>query len=154
MADWRLLDGRNPVESPDDFPAQTISCDVELRRELDRLRKLQPAIVSLQSPKDEALQIGIGGPVAAIRWFRDPKNSELCRDVLANCPYGSDRVDFLSEGDTIAFWPEHLMPIDHAVDIIVSFFKHERLPEWVSWKEWDPARNKWIIKSSPKVRSA
>jgi hypothetical protein len=154
MLAWCLVDGRDPVDRPDDFPTKPISGETELRQELDRRRHLEVGIVSLQSPTGEALQIGIGGPFAGLRWFENPHSSEKSRDLLADGPYCSTRVDFLAEGDTIAFWPEHLMPVDQVVEIAVYFFKHARLPDWVAWKEWDGTRKKWHIQSAIKVRSA
>ncbi len=154
MAAWRLVDGRDPVDRPDGFGTKLIPGEAELRQELDRHRRLEPGIVSLQSPTGAALQIGIGGPFAAVRWYENPHTSEKTRDLLADGNYCATRVDFLAEGDTIAFWPEHLMPVDQVVEIAMYFFKHERLPDWIAWKEWDATRKKWHVKSAIKVRSA
>src|SRR4051794_9005544 len=109
MAEWRLVDGRHPADSPDNFPTVRISSEIELRQELARQVQLEPGIISLTSPANEALQIGIGGPFIGLRWYQDPRSSDMSRDLLADRPYCSDRVDFLAEGDTLAFWPENLM---------------------------------------------
>jgi hypothetical protein len=152
MATWRLVDGRDPVERPDRFPTKLISSEAELRQELDRLRLLEPGIVSLTSPDGESLQLGIGGPCSALRWYgSDNKRS---RDLLAHRPYHSNRIDFLAEGDTIAFWPEQLMPVDQVTDIVVYFFKHHHLPDRIALKEWDSARNKWITRPAVQACSA
>ena len=154
MNAWRLIDGRDPVDTPNDFPARVISADSGLRQEMDRLRKIEPGIVSLESPNGEALQIGIGGPFAGLRWYQNPHSAGPSRDLLADRPYCSSRVDFMAEGDTIAFWPEHLMPVDQVIEIVVYFFNNRRLPEWVAWKEWDAAQGQWNLKSAIRVRSA
>ena len=154
MGVWRLVDGRDPVDHPDDFPVKTIASEAELRTELDRLGRLDPGIVILQSPSGQSLQVGIGGSFVGLRWYQNPETSEQSRDLLADEVCCSERVDFRAEGDSIAFWPEHLMPLDEGIDIAVYFYHHLRLPEWVAWKEWDPARYKWNIKSAVKVRSA
>jgi hypothetical protein len=152
MAAWRLTDGRDPADGPEDFPAKAIANESELRQELDRLRHLTPAIVSFTSPAGDALQIGIGGPFAGMRWYQSVSGPS--REVLADRSYCSGRIDFASEGDSIAFWAEQLMPVDQVIDIAVYFFRHQRLPDWVAWKEWDSARSKWHIKPAISARSA
>src|ERR1700722_7847052 len=124
MGDWRLTDGRDPADGPEDFPTVPISSEAELRQELARLRSLEPGIVSLSSPADGALQIGIGGPFAGVRWFYDPNPPHLSRDVLVDHPCFQDRIDYLAEGDHISFWPENLIPVDQAIEIILYFFNH------------------------------
>jgi len=153
MAEWRLIDGRNPADSPQDFPAKLISSEAELREELDRLRQLEPGIVSLNSPTGGALQIGIGGPFAGLRWYKKLQ-SDAPSEVLADRPYCSSRIDFLAEDDAIAFWPEHLMPVDQVIESVVYFFGHQRLPDWVAWKEWDHSQLNWHVKSAIKIKSA
>jgi hypothetical protein len=154
MAVWKLVDGRYPAESPEAFRETVIGSEAELRRELDRLRHLEPATVSIFNPSGEALQIGIGGPFAGIRWHRNPHTSKQSRDILADHPYCPNRVDFASEGDAIAFWPEHLMPVDQAIAIAVYYYQHSELPDWVAWKEWDEVRRQWTIKPGIGVLSA
>jgi hypothetical protein len=154
MGDWRVIDGRDPADGPENFPFVRISSETELRQELARQRQLEPGIVSLSSPVSGALQIGIGGPLAGIRWYVNPYPPGQSRDVLADHAYAEKRIDFLAEGDHIAFWPENLMPVDQAIEIVVYFFNHQRLPDWVGWKEWDPAACKWKIKPAASVRSA
>ncbi len=148
MADWRLLDGR------DHFPTVSISSEDELRQELHRLRQLEPGIVSLISPTNEALQIGIGGSFAGLRWYQNPKLSQRNREILADRPYSAKRVDFMAEGDTIAFWPEHLMPVEQAIGIVLYFFNQQSLPNWVGWKEWDTVKSRWNINPPAKAASA
>ncbi len=154
MASWRLVDGRYPPDDPDDFPIIVISSEAELRQELARLLQLEPGIVSLTSPTNEALQIGIGGPLAGLRWYQDPRSCEPSREILADRSYSPNRVDFLAEGDSIAFWPEQLLPADQAVDIVVYFYNHQRLPDWVGWREWDAVCYKWDVKPAVAARSA
>lgn len=154
MTEWRLVDGRDPVDDPDDFPTIPITSEADLRQELDRLRKMEPGIVSLSSPTNEALQIGIGGAFAGLRWYQNPKLSQQRREILADHAYCANRVDFMAEGDTIAFWPENLMPVDQAISIVVYFFNHQSLPEWSGWKEWDAGRGRWNIKPPAKAASA
>ncbi len=154
MGHWRLIDGRDPAESPEDFPTVPISSETELRQELARQQQLEPGIVSLACPANGALQIGIGGPFAGIRWYHNPYPPHSSRDILVDHPCTPGRIDFLAEGDTIAFWPENLMPVDQAIDIVLFFFNHQRLPDWVGWKEWDPVQHRWKIKPATNVRSA
>jgi hypothetical protein len=154
MTVWRLVDGREPVDCPEAFPTVDISSEGELRQELERLRQLEPGIVSLSGPTEEALQIGIGGSFAGLRWYENAHVSERSRDILADRLYCPNRIDFAAEGDTIAFWPEHLMPVERVIEIVGYFFKHQRLPDWIGWKEWDPARKQWNIKPATDARSA
>lgn len=151
MATWRLVDGRDPADSPEAFPAISICTEAELRHELDRLREQEPAIVSLNGPNGAALQIGIGGPLIGMRWFGTPRK---VREVLADHIYAPGRIDFRAEGDSTAFWPEHLMPADQAIEVIVSCFTHGGLPDWVRWREWDASRGQWHVNPAVTAKSA
>src|SRR5215207_2149965 len=119
MDGWRLTDGRDPADSPEEFPTVLITSESQLRQELERLRRMSPAIVSLSNPGHGALQIGLGGPFAGLRWFVEPFSSPRIREILADRSYCSSRMDFSAEGDTIAFSPDLLMPVEQAIEIAV-----------------------------------
>ncbi|SRR5260370_11426828 len=143
MAEWHLTDGREPADGPEEFPSVVIESENQLRDELHRLQKLEPGIVALNGPAEKAIQIGIGGPVAGIRYYEAPKKSPRFRVVLADRPCCEKQVDFLAEGDTVAFFPESLFAVEEAIEIVVHFFKHQELPDSVSWKEWNPVTKQW-----------
>jgi hypothetical protein len=151
MAQWQLVDGSMPAEGPECFPTVTIQSEAHLREELNRLRNREPGIFVLESPDHDALQIGMGGPLSGLRRFR---NQDAHSVVLADRPYSAKRVDFASEGDTLAFWPDELIPVEQAIEVILFFYKNRSLPDWIGWKEWDRDRSKWIIKPATAVRSA
>jgi hypothetical protein len=153
MADWRLIDGRYPADHDDALPAKAIESEFELVQELDRLRELEPGIFTLNSPTGEALQIGIGGPLAGLRWFENPQTSVNSRDVLADRPSCPGRVDFHAEDEEVPFWPEHLLPVEQAIDIVVFFFTNQRLPDWVAWEEWDSTHHHWNVHRPAVLRS-
>ncbi len=153
MGEWRLVDGRAPAESPEAFPSIVIESESQLREALMRLQKLEPAVVSVQSPRNKAIQLGIGGPWAGIRYFPSPQKSPAHRVVLADRPGCAKRVDFAAEEDTIAFFSDSLIPVDEAIEIAVYFFTHRELPNWVSWKEWDPAVSQWRMHRGRPVAS-
>lgn len=153
MTGWRLTDGRDPTDSPDDFPRLEIDSKSQLRQELDRLRRMAPAIVSLQAPGRGGLQIGIGGPFGGLGWFSEPFSAARVKEVLADRPYCATRMAFAAEGDTLTFAPELLIPADIASDIALQVFEQGQLPTWVSWKEWDPVQNRWTTTPATNARS-
>jgi len=143
MKPWQLIDSRNPADSPEAFPKVAIQSEAQLRKELNRLRELDPAIVALEGPTEQALQIGIGGPFAGIRLY---KAHQPYRVVLADRTYSEKRIDFASEEETMAFWPSELIPAEQAIEAIVSFFQDQALPDWIGWKEWNSNSKKWSTK--------
>ncbi len=151
MDHWQLVDSTMSVDGPECFPRITIQSEAQLRTELSRLRDREPGIFVLECPHHAALQIGIGGPFAGLRLFRN-RNAEAV--VLAERPYCDKRIDFLAEDDHIAFWPENLMPVDQVINIVVYFFNQHRLPDWITWKKWDAVQHRWIIETAASVRSA
>jgi hypothetical protein len=155
MSQWQLIDGREPVEDPDAFPKLLASSELDLRHKLEQFRQQDPGMFSLTSPDGgDALQIGLGGPFGGVRWFENAKDSLRSRVLLADRLYSKHHVDFLAEGDTNTFWPEQLMPADQLIEVIVHYYNHHRLPDWVAWKEWDPVKDGWTYKPATAVRSA
>jgi hypothetical protein len=150
---WELIDLINPADAPEEFPRVVIQSESQLRSELHRLQQREPAIVGLEGPIDQGLQMGIGGPYAGIRWAEYPV-SRRGGTALADRIYSEKRVDFASEEDTLAFWPDELIPVERAIEVIVYFYKNHRLPDWIAWKEWDPERYQWIVKPATSARSA
>lgn len=153
MKDWALIDIRNPADAPEEFPRVVIQSESHLRTELERLRERDPSILGLEGPLDQGLQLGLGGPYAGIRWGEHPV-SNRGGTALADRVYSDKRIDFASEGDTIAFWPDELIPAERAIEVIVDFYKNHRLPSWIAWKEWDPVRHQWDVKPAREARSA
>ncbi len=151
MDQWQLVDGSIPVDGPEDFPRVTIRSEGQLREELRRLRDREPGIFALESPADDALQIGIGGPFWGMRHYR---NREVHAVVLADRIDHEKRIDFAAEEDAIAFWPEELLPFERAIEVIIYYYRNLRLPDWIGWKEWDSARKQWNIKPATDARSA
>lgn len=145
MVTWELVDSIDPVDAPELFPRVVIHSEAQLRHELHRLVMREPAIVGLNSSGTDGLQIGIGGRFAGIRWAEYP-GSLRGRTVISDRTYCEERIDFTSEGDSISFWPNELIPAELAVEIIVYFYIRHQLPEWIAWKEWDPELYEWIIK--------
>jgi hypothetical protein len=153
MDRWELIDLRDPADATEEFPRVVIHSASQLRAELHRLQQREPSMLALEGPIDQGLQIGLGGPYAGIRWAEYPV-SERGGTGLADRVRSESRIDFASEGDTLAFWPDELIPVEQAIEVIVSFYNNHRLPDWIGWKEWDPAQSKWIVKPAVSVRSA
>jgi hypothetical protein len=153
MERWELIDLRDPADAPEEFPRIVIQSESHLRAELARLREREPSILALEGPTDQGLQIGLGGPYAGIRWGEHPV-SQRTGTALADRICSDKRIDFASEESSIAFWPDELIPVERAIEVIVSFYQNHRLPRWIAWKEWDPVRNIWEVKPSTEARSA
>ncbi len=144
MSQWYLIDGSMPADSPEEFPKVAIRSEAHLRDELGRLRERRPGIFALEGPDGLALQIGIGGPCAGIRVFNSGKAQHT---VLTDCHHSEKRIDFAAEEDTLAFWPDELMPVERAIDIAAYLYAHRRLPDDVSWKEWNDGAKRWVVKA-------
>jgi hypothetical protein len=153
MERWELIDLRDSADAPEDLPRVVIQSEGHLRAELERLRDRDPAILALEGPIAQGLQFGLGGAYAGIRWGEHPVSNRT-GTVLADRVYSEHRIDFASEESTIAFWQDELIPVERAIEVIVSFYKTQRLPSWIAWKEWDPVRNVWEVKPSTEARSA
>ena len=143
MKDWHLVDSSKPSEAPDGFPRVAVASEQNLRAELERLRHGQPAIVGLEGPIDQALEIGIGGPVAGLRLFR---NRRPWRIVTADRICSEKPIDFAFEENALSFWPDELLPVEQAIGVIIHFYKYQQLPDWVGWKEWNDEVKGWDIK--------
>jgi hypothetical protein len=140
VANWSMVDFSEPADGPEDFPRMEILSEESLREELTRLKGREAAIVNLEPPDDEALQIGIGGPLAGIRHFVHGRDQRV---ILAGHACANTRLDFRLEADTTAFWPDELIPVDQAIEIIVHFYRTRSFPESVHWKEWDAQTMSW-----------
>lgn len=143
MKKWVLVDGRDPAESPDDFPTVELISETHLRGELLKFQCREPSIIALSSD-GEALQIGLGGELAGIRWFKEPPFANG-GEVLADRVYCDHRIDFLAEGDTISFWPENLMPAEIAIEVICHYYNTSHFPTWVCQKNWDNDAKRWVV---------
>jgi len=113
--------------------------------ELNLLRQRKPGMVALEGPEGVALQVGMGGPLAGVRLFKSGK--PLCV-LLADRCYSEKRIDFAAEEDTLAFWPDELMPAEQAIDIIAYFYQQQLLPGGAATKDWDDGSKSWIVKSA------
>jgi hypothetical protein len=153
MDHWELIDLMNQADAPEAFPRVVIQSEAQLRAELSRFALREPAILALEGPIDQGLQFGLGGPYAGVRWAEHPV-SERGGSAIPDRVYCQKRIDFASEEDTIAFWPDELMPTNDAIEIIVYFYNNQRLPDWIAWKEWDPIEHKWTMKPATKAQSA
>ena len=69
------------------------------------------------------------------------------RVVLADRPYSDRRVDFKSEEDFLAFWPDELIPVEQAIEIITHYYRRTMFPKGTRWKEWDAKAMEWQTKS-------
>lgn len=151
MEHWQLIDTIESADAPEEFPRVAIQSVEQLRAELGRLRQREPSVIGLQGPDQEGLQIGFGGPLAGIRYYVQG-NAE--RVILADRPYSEKRVDFKSEGDFLAFWPDELVPVDQASEIVTHFYRTRSFPEWANWKEWDRLSKTWKMRRAVAVTPA
>ena len=145
MQQWQLVDGSMPAEVPEEFPRIAIHSEQHLREELARLRERNPGIVGLEGPDGLALEIGLGGPLAGVRLFQSGKPQCV---LLADRRYSEKRIDFAAEEDTVAFWPDELVPVERALDIITYFYRHQQLPGWAASKHWDDGSKRWVVRSA------
>jgi hypothetical protein len=141
MNEWKLADCFEPIEEPEDCPVFPFTSEEELRNLLDRFRQRSPSLIILDSPEGEHLKIHIGGPFAGLRWIKGKVGAFAQADQIC-CPEG---VEFVEEGVENLFQPEELLPVDEVIEGVVYYFKNRRLPDFITWKVWNPATDRWDV---------
>jgi hypothetical protein len=150
MSEWKLADCIDPVEKLEDTPTIVIQSEAHLREVLDRLRQRRPGIVFLVSPSNEYFEMGLGGPFAGMRWMRPP-TEKFAREAIADPVRSPEAHGYSAEGVDTVFEPKNLFLVEEVIEAAVYFFNHHRLPEWITWSEWDPVAYKWnLIPGIPK----
>jgi hypothetical protein len=154
MKEWQLIDFLNPLEDDqEEAPRLVVRSEEQLREQLKRLQQRRPAMIALISPQDERLDFGIGGPWSGVQWTKPPYSENLRIAIAANAQVQSG-IEFACEGSVSGFRPEHVLPVENVIEIVVFFFKHHRLPEWIPWLEWNAKtgqKNMTPAKGSPPV---
>jgi hypothetical protein len=136
MVELKLVDCTPPIEPGEAFPEVTIDSEQRLREELEWWRQQAPSIIRLDSPDGESLLMGIGGPLAALRWTKPP--SKLNMKMPIADPIISDKpIEFLFQGQEMGFRSIHVILVSQAIDIAVYYFKNHQLPGWIQWREWN-----------------
>lgn len=145
MSVWSLVDCRKPLEEDEDNPRQSINSEVQLRQELQRLRRQSPALVFLKKPGGEGLQIAIGGPYAGVTWL--PPDSVERRVgacvAITYQPGSPEDVEFSAEGIPTPLGPEELLPAEEVIEAALYYYREGRRPEWLTWRHWNPATKQW-----------
>ena len=150
MSEWKLADCIDPVERMEDTPIIPISSESQFRGILDQLQQRRPGLVILEGPNQEFLHIFIGGPFAGLRWMKLP-GSNHCKHTVAGVPLSPGGVEFSEEGVDNLFNPEQLLPVEDVIEAAVYFFNNQRLPDWITWKAWNPVTKEWdLSKPSPR----
>ena len=142
MNQWLLVDGRSSLEEGEDHPHTIITSEKQLRGELNQQAAKKPGAVSLISPDEESLDVGIGGPYAAIAWYPSP-NQRGYKIALADRLYSETPVDFVSEGVAAPADPAELFPVQAAIEAAIYFYRNRRLPDWFAWRAWNPVTLTW-----------
>jgi len=138
MTEWYIADCIDPVEDPDDTPQIHFESEEQLREILNQFRQRRPGLVILKSPHKEFLKIHIGGPFAGLRWMKEPFSRHY-KEAVANPICSPTGVKFTEEGDTNFLEPEALLPVAQVIEAIIFFYKTQRLPEWITWMQWNDA---------------
>jgi hypothetical protein len=140
MEQWRLIDygtwlapAEGDYSSYGDYATVALRSEGQLRAELARLRRGRPALVSLVSPSQASLGIGLGRELSGSRWRRT--TPELESKVALNLRPLTDKIHgFEDGGGGTGFCPEHLLPTDAVIAAAVDFYRSGGLcPGWVWW---------------------
>jgi hypothetical protein len=139
MEQWWLIDYSTRVGWPEDdspydnFAETAIESEGQLRAELARLRRSPPALVSLVSPSQAALSIGLGPELSGLRWRERPPG-EGSKVALNLRPLTKEDHMFEDCGGGTGFSPEHLLRTDEVIEAAVEFYRTGgRCPESVRW---------------------
>lgn len=145
MPQWELVDCLEPLEEDESNPRIPVSSETQLREELNRFRQRQPGAVHVDSPEKETLIISIGGPFAGLAWY-PPPSEERYRGYKAALPeriVAPRAVDFVGEGIPNSLEPKELLPVEDVIEAVVYFYQNHDLPEWITWREWNPTTLCW-----------
>jgi hypothetical protein len=136
MSNWVIIDciGQH---NTGEFPEFVIRSEVQLRAELNRFRARRPSIILVVSPEEETLKIGIGGPFSGIRWAKPPIDDNY-KLAIASEIVAPEGAEFREQGSDTGFRAKYVLPVEQAIEIIVFFYKHHRLPQWIQWLSWNP----------------
>lgn len=145
MSRWQLVDGRAPLEEDQDHPRIDLHSESELCQELQRLSQLKPARVGLISTAGDHLDLAIGGPYAGISWWPSKATPGYAGASVAvaatiTCP---DTIEFIAEGIPDPVSPDELFPVEEVIEATLYFYREHRLPEWISWRQWNTKTKQW-----------
>ncbi len=145
MIPWKLVDGRTPLDEDEDHPWTLIESGEPLRLELSRLASLKPAMIGLISPSGDFLDLSLGGPYAALRWIPSPTERNRIGDrvAMAEQTCAPDSIEFIAEGIPTPSPPEELFPVDEVIEAALYFYREHRLPEWLTWRQWNLKTKQW-----------
>lgn len=145
MSVWCLADCMLSLEEDQDNPRQTIHSEDQLREGLLRLQQRSPGLVFLRSPDGETLEIAIGGSYAGLCWIPAESESRRRGDcvAVAGTVQNTDSIEFLAEGIPQPWPPEELLPAEEVLEAVLYFFREHRLPEWITWRQWNPTTKQW-----------
>jgi hypothetical protein len=145
MPQWELVDCLEPLQEDESNPRIPVTSETHLREELNRFRHRKPSAVHLDSPDRETLILSIGGPFAGLAWY-PPVSEERDRGYKAAMPervVAPSAADFVGEGIPTTLEPKELLPVEDVIEAVVYFYKNHHLPEWITWREWNPVTLSW-----------
>jgi hypothetical protein len=144
MAKWRLTDLGTTLPRPegvvgpyDEYATTAIESEGQLLEELARLRRAgRPTFLSLASPSDEALEIGLGPELSGLCWvFLGPWARYEHKLALTPEVVADEEQVFADGGGGFVFEPRHLFPTDEAVEAAVYFYRTGQPPGWLEWED-------------------
>ena len=91
------------------------------------------------------LDLAIGGPYAGMTWWPprsspDSWTSRVALAVPSTCP---ETVEFIGEGIPDPIPPEELFPVEEVMEAALYFYREHRLPEWITWRQWNTKTKQW-----------
>lgn len=134
-AEWFLLDEFQPgpgIYDDEDRPQWPIRSEDELRSILMDLSQHPPRLLCLHNLSNCVLGIGIGGEYAIVQCPTPPPDSSVLV-AYANVLRATSTNYFRCGGIDTPFPPQHLLLVDEVIEIVVHFFRHQRLAPWVKW---------------------
>jgi hypothetical protein len=139
MSEWRLTNfsralGWEPDESGTLPGHETVAVESEgaLREELARLRRGSPALLYLWGSPAGSLSIGLGPELSALCW-REPSPGLGSRRAFIPRPLTDQTLVCWDSGGGADFLPQYQLPTDEVIEAVVSYYRHQELPDTIQW---------------------
>jgi len=134
MGEWRLFDETSALDFGESHPFIIIQSGEQLLTELEYWVGQEPSAIRLESPHQESLTIGIGGPYCGIQWSKPPRRQNL-KMAISNPRIVDMAMEFRWNGEEMGFRAQYVLTFIEAIPIILLFYKHQQLADWVEWWE-------------------
>lgn len=129
---WSMIDQYHSIEEPGEIDSIPLLSEEQLRLLLNRAEQGPPRLLILCHPSFHRLFIGIGGPLAGVLYYDNPKFIDG-RFAVSRQYTSAQSVVFISEDCPTTFPAVALMPPSAVVDLVCDFINTGQLSDSVDW---------------------